>query len=315
MTPSAFVLSLVLLLSPSASQPVRHFGKIPISHFPRSVIERDFCSREEQECWEDFLTQGSLWTGDVNSDGANELLVFPGSNWAGSSGQWYFLYEKHGKDWVSLTKDPNDHDSEDGWFTLHPRFDILPAVRNGYHDLRVAADMCMKWNGRNYVNYDPADYHRLNPAWFNNRDSYDAEIFWAIHYAGQDKIIFSPQWFPVTQDDFLKLGRPWHLRRTGRFPERLVGVELDDPKEHLRWYALHKGGVWAVRGGRAFFLAPQVSEVFESVEELKIDGDWLLGSGVGIDESQVPRPSIRYNRRTHELILNSHDYDLDSPDR
>jgi hypothetical protein len=198
--------------------------------------------------------------------------------------------------------------------SLSIRFDILPAVRHGYHDLRVAADMCMKWNGQDYVNYDAEDYHRLNPGWFNKRDSHDAEIFWAIHYAGHDKVIFTPQWFPISPGDFLTLDQLGRLRRRTP-PEHYLSVELNDPKEHVRWYALHKGGVWAIRGNQAFFLAPQVSETFESVEDLKIDGDWLLGSGMGIDESQVPRPSIRYNRRTDELILNSHDYDVDSPDR
>jgi hypothetical protein len=79
---------------------------------------------------------------------------------------------------VSLTKDPNDHDPEDGWFTTHPRSDILPPVHHGYHDLRVAADMCMKWDAKKYVVYDPADYHSLNPSWFDSRDSHEAEIFW-----------------------------------------------------------------------------------------------------------------------------------------
>jgi hypothetical protein len=147
----------------------------------------------------------------------------------------------------------------------------------------------------------------LNPGWFNQADSHDAEIFWAIRYAGRDKTIFTPQWFPVTQDDFVLLDHSPHSGSVSA--PRLAGVELEDPEEHLRWYALHKGGVWAVRGNRAFFLAPQVSEAFESVEDLRIDGDWLLGSGTGIDQSQVPRPSIRYNRRTHELILNRHDYE------
>jgi hypothetical protein len=157
-------------------------------------------------------------------------------------------------DWVSLTKDPNNHDPEDGGFILHPRFDILPAVRNGYHDLCVASGLCMKWNGKEYVDFDPADY---NQAWFNNRDSYDAEIFWAIHNAGHDKVIFSPQWFPISQGDFLTLDQLGRLRRSDPFPEHYLGVELTDPKEHVRWYAVHKSGVWGVSGKQAFFLAPR----------------------------------------------------------
>jgi len=309
--PSAFFLSLALLLSSPASPSVRHFKKAPTSRFPRQVVERDFCQEEEQHCWENFLSQGSLWAGDLNGDGTDELLVFPGDDWWGSGGKWYFLYEKRGKDWVSLTKDANDHDSEDGWFTPHPRFDILPAARNGYHDLRVAADLCMKWDGKEYVDYDPGDYHSLNPVWFNNRDSYDAEIFWAIHYAGHDKVIFTPQWFPISPGEFPTLDQRRRLRRSLPFPEHYLGLELNDPKEHVRWYALNKGGVWAIRGNQVFFLAPQVSDTFESIDDLKIDGDWLLGSGMA-----ASRPSIRYNRRTHELILDPHDYDdVDSPDK
>jgi len=305
--PSALFLSLALLLSTPASQSVRHFKQAPTSQFPRQVLERDLCGEEVQDCWENFLTEGSLWAGDVNGDGADELMVFPGGGWVGAGGEWYFLYEKRGKDWVSLTNGPNDDDDEDGWFTLHPRFDILPVVRNGYHDLRVAADLCVKWDGKEYVDYDPADYHSLNPVWFNNRDSHDAETFWAIHYAGHDKVIFTPQWFPISLGDFDR-GR---LRPGTVLPEHYLGLELNDRKEHIRWYAPRKGGVWGIRGNQVFFLAPQVSETAESVGDLKIDGDWLLGSGIG-----ASRPSIRYNRRTHELILDPHDYDdAESPDK
>ena len=230
--PSAFFLSLALLLTSPASQSVRHFRKAPTSQFPRQVLERDLCDKEEHDCWENFLKDGSLWTGDVKGDGAEELFVFSSNGWEGSGGRWYFLYEKRGKDWVSLAKHPDGDVWEDGWFTPYPRFDILPAVRNGYHDLRVAADWCMKWNGKAYIDYDPADYHSLNPAWFNNRDSYDAEIFWAIRYAGHDKVIFTPQWFPIAPDDF-----PHTLHQLGlgsRPPEHYLHLELNDPKEHVR---------------------------------------------------------------------------------
>jgi hypothetical protein len=225
------------------------------SHVHGRWSSTTFAPTKNQNCWQNFLTQGSVWAGDVNSDGAKELLVFPGNGWQGSGGSVYFLYEKRGKDWASLTKDPDNHDEEDGWFTLHPRFDILPVVRHRYHDLRAGAHVCREWDGRKYVEYDPADYHRLNPGWFNEGDSHDAEILWAIHYAGQDKIIFTPQWFPITQDDFVLLG---HSPRSGSVSVlRPIGVELEDPQEHLLWYAVHKGGVWAVRSNQAFFLAPQ----------------------------------------------------------
>lgn len=119
----------------------------------------------------------------------------------------------------------------------------------------------------------------------------------------------SPQWFPISPDDF---PHTFHQLGLGNGPpEHYLYLELNDPKEHVRWYALRKGGIWAIRGSRAFFLAPQVSDTFDRIDHLKIDGDWLLGSG-----SSASRPSVRYNRRTHELILDRHDYgDVDSPDR
>jgi hypothetical protein len=156
--PSVLVLSLVLLFS-SASQPVRHFVRISTGQFPRTVVEQDFCRNKDLDCWQNFLIQGSVWAADINGDGSKELLIFPGYGWRGSGGSWYFLYEKRGKDWVSLTKDPDNLQEENGWFTLDARFDLLPAVRHRYHDLRVAAGLCMKWDGRKYVEYDPADYH------------------------------------------------------------------------------------------------------------------------------------------------------------
>ena len=52
--------------------------------------------------------------------------------------------------------------------------------------------MSMKWNGKEYVDYDPEDYHSLDLTWFNDRDSHDAEIFWAIHYiSGHAKIVIA----------------------------------------------------------------------------------------------------------------------------
>jgi len=164
--------------------------------------------------------------------------------------------------------------------------------------------MCIKWDGKEYVVYEPADYHSLSPSWFNDHDSREAEIFWAIRYSAHNKVIFAPQWFPVSGDDFVTLTSD-HPRPSAPISEpRLVAAELDDPQENLRWYGLLKGGIWAVRGNQAFFLAPQVSETFENIERLKIDGDWLRGFG-----DSASQPSIRYNRHTHELILDRHDYE------
>ena len=89
----------------------------------------------------------------------------------------------------------------------------------------------------------------------------------------------------------------------------------------MRWIGIRKGGVWAIRGDRVFFLAPQLSDTFEGIEELKFEGDWLLAYGhtrIDVLEFEIlpedrVRPSIRYNRRTHELQIERHDYNWEAP--
>ena len=58
-----------------------------------------------------------------------------------------------------------------------------------------------------------------------------------------------------------------------------------------------KGGVWAVKGNRAFLLVPQPSHL--GAQRLELRGDWLFIYG----ELEEPddSPDVRYNRRTHEL--------------
>ncbi len=102
----------------------------------------------------------------------------------------------------------------------------------------------------------------------------------------------------------------------------MVVETLDDPQEHVRWIGTLKVGVWSIRGDRVFFLAPQPSDTFEGIGELKFEGDWLLAYGQTLSdagESEVVpkdrvRPSIRYNRRTHELQIERNDYNWEPPD-
>jgi hypothetical protein len=101
----------------------------------------------------------------------------------------------------------------------------------------------------------------------------------------------------------------------------MVVQTLDDPQEHVRWIGTLKGGVWSIRGHRVFFLAPQLSDTFEGIGELKFEGDWLLAYDRTLSNAEeseiVPedrvRPSIRYNRRTHELQIERHDHNWESP--
>ena len=69
-------------------------------------------------------------------------------------------------------------------------------------------------------------------------------------------------------------------------------------------------------GERIFFLAPQLSETFEGIGSLRLEGDWLFAYGTIVsdgEKSDLPeepvRPCIRYNRRTHELQIEPHDWE------
>lgn len=328
MSPAILILSMSLFFSLNSAAPVRHFVSVPVSRFPRAVFLREFCEGslvELEECWASFRNHGGVWAADVDGDHVDELIVEPAGGWAGSAGAWYFLYRKKGNDWISMereAKDAKNKDDEVGWQTKRPRFDVLPTVRDRHHDLRVEVDGCLKWDGAKYVWYEPEDYHRLSPTWFNASDNREAEIFWAIRYAGEDTMKFEPQWFPLAKDDFLTLGAP-QSGSHAVYPPRIVAETLDDPQEHVRWIGILKGGVWGIRGNRVFFLAPQLSETFEGILGLKLEGDWLLAYGQTVvdaeksttaPEDQI-RPSIRYNRRTHELQIERHDYNWEAPDQ
>lgn len=319
MLASILMMWITLLSSPSPVSPVRHFSTVPTGRFPRAVFLRNFCEGEPSEllqCWASFRDHGEVWAADIDESRIESLLVMPGGSWEGSFGNWYFLYRKQGRNWV-VEKIAKDKDDENGWQTWHPRFDVLPIVRNGHHDLRVVVDACLKWDGAKYVWYEPEDYHHLSSAWFDATNSREAEIFWAIRYAGMNKITFEPQWFPLPKDDFRTIfeePQP-HFRV---IPERVVAESLEDQAEHLSWVGMVKGGVWGVRGNRVFLLTPQLSYTFEGVDNLRLEGDWLLAYGAAQDASDVGksdsvsggrvRPSIRYNRRTHELQIERIDY-------
>jgi hypothetical protein len=315
MSATILILWMALFFSSGSPSPVRRFSPVPISRFPQAVFLRDFCEGESlEECWAFFRDHGRVWAANIDEEYGDVLLVKPSGGWRGAAGEWYFLYGKQGNEWTSLEKGKE----EDGWQTWHPRFDVLPILRSGHHDLRVAVDGCLKWDGAKYVWYKPEDYHQLSSAWFNARDNNEAEIFWAIRYAGQGTISFEPQWFPLAKGDFLTLeGRP--RGRVTVIDPRVVGETLDDPQEHVRWVGLIKGGVWGIRGDRAFLLAPQLSETFDGIGSLRFDGDWLLAYGTMVDvEKNVSdversigqvRPSIRYNRRSHELHIERHDWE------
>lgn len=265
----AFLL-LALLLGANSPGGLRHLRPAKKSAVPVSAF-RDICADLVNEsCRQEFLASGAAWLGDVNDDGRNELLVFPGSSFSGAGGQSYFLYQRQRGKWVSL--------AEDGWQLRGRRFDILPVVRQGYHDLRIGVDLCVKWNGTQYEVYDASDYRQLSPDLFLAPDVYDAALLWQIRYAGLTTVQFEPVWISDV-------------------PRGSANAELDDPLVGLRWVAMFKGGVYGVRGERSFLLLPQFT--YLGAAKLRFEGDWLLI----YDEQTPPRVLARYHRRTHELQI------------
>lgn len=277
----AALLAMVLFAAPT-TPPVKHFHKVSNKLFPRSVLE-ELCSDAEskKDCLDSFPKVGEVWAGDVNDDGVNELMVFPGYGWVGSAGEWCLLYQRQGKKWTPLY--PNQGGF--GWQVSDPRFDILPIKHDGYHDLRVAADWCVKWDGEEYVDYEASDYHKLSPSYFNAPDWREAEIFWSIRYEGlKDISDFKPQWVPAPAS--------W---------KSSVSVTVDDSEHNLVWIALFKAGVWGVRGHQAFLLLPRPD--YRGSEQMEFDGDWLVIHG-DIENFSTPPPVVaRYNRKTHVLRM------------
>jgi hypothetical protein len=245
--------------------------------------------------------QGAVWAGDVNDDGTDEYIVDDGGM-PGTLGPVRFLVQLYGEHWRALaclgSPEAGEKDCESEWNTLRARFDILPAVRQGYHDLRIEVDHCLKWDGYHCVDYDMDDYAKLPMGWFDSSDSHEAELFWKIRYGERNVLQFEPMWFPISREEFGKPPRPYigFPVRVVEFP-KLPYVACADPGYDLRWLSFFRGGVWGVRGDRAFLLVPQPS--YLGAQQMELDGDWLLIYGQ-LEEPQGP-PTVRYNRRTHEL--------------
>jgi len=258
-----------------------YFRETPKSLVPKALIESQLCpDPEEKACWEVFEQTGAAWVGDVNGDGLSELLVYPGLAYTGSGGRWYFLYQERQGRWVSLFFGPDD----EGWQIRHPRFDILPIVRNGYHDLRLSHDTCFKWNGTQYELYEADDYHKLSPQLFDPSDPAEAEILWNLRYHGLKEFTLEPQWF----------------RPDSGWTDSPVNTRVDDPGLGLSWVAFSKAGVWGVKGKERFLLLPQPA--YLGASKLQLSGEWLLiyGEAESDDEAQ---PVARYQRRTSKLEM------------
>jgi hypothetical protein len=275
------------LLSQSPPEAVSRFHEIAAAEVPAALFANraELCDAlEATECRREFLQRGRAWLGDVNSDGVPELLL-QGAVLGGTGGDPYLLFQQRRQSWLPLT-------AQGGWVTLtgSPRFDILPSVRGGYHDIRVSVDGCFKWNGQAYVPYEPGDFRALSPRWFDASQLAEAELFWAIRYRGAPTLTLDPQWFPA-------------------IPRGTDNVDVEDPVLALRWVALFKGGVYGVQGERSFLLLPRPA--YRGAERLQLEGEWLVVYATVTTDSTNPRPELqpvaRYNRRSKELHVLSHD--------
>ena len=295
-----------VVLAASFVSPIKQFRLLEKSHLPGRFLQ-NLCGRTQEksvnkDCLEDFNKDGAVWAGDVNDDGVDEFIIDPGGL-PGTLGPARFLVQQTGDEWNVLTclgsPEEREQDCTSHWNTLHARFDILPVIRQGFHDLRIEVDHCLKWDGKRYVDYDREDYPRLKLEWFDAGDSHEAELFWKIRYVDRKFIQFEPHWFIVSPQEF---NRPPQSSYMG-FPVRILEfpklpyVSRRDPKFNVRWLSFFKGGVWGVRGNQAFLLVPQPS--YLGAQRLELRGDWLLIYGE-LDESDG-HPDIRYNRRTHEI--------------
>jgi hypothetical protein len=294
-----YMLSILLttLLFAAPSPGVRHFRQLPSSAFPATFV-KGYCNGDkwDSECSKHFPKNARIWAGDVNGDGFDELIVDDGGA-PGTLGHSYELYQFRRNEWEPISC-LSGNDCVSGWNTVRSRFDILPIERGGYHDLRVAVNVCLKWDGKSYVEYESADFQHLLPKWFDSPNGRDAETIWMIHYAGKPRFTLDPEWFTVQGSEFRRPPRAYMTFQVIPRIEmpRLPYEVLDDPEQNVRWVSLFRAGVWGVQGDRAFLLVPQPS--YLGAQKLELSGDWLLVYG----ESTEEQPEIRYNRRTHEVI-------------
>lgn len=181
--------------SAASSYPrLQHFRTCARRAVPKALV-KTLCSGSTDpiQCARTFRASGRAWMGNISAKGAPEFVIFDGER-CGTLGCSYEIYQSQAGQWGALGILAADSDPESpSWITNRPRFDILPTMRHGYHDLRIAVGECVKWDKSQYVPYPPNDYHQLSPLLFDSSNSSEAETFWMIRYAGMSEFTFTPQ--------------------------------------------------------------------------------------------------------------------------
>lgn len=279
-----FVLALlvaVLLMQQSNVSP-RPFRPIEKNKVPAVLIERppscDPDLDDAARCTERFRDVGDAWTGDVNGDGVDEVIVFPGTG--GTGGSDAVLFQKRGTKWRAILS----------YFPYNDTQYILPVARSGYHDLCLDDRHCFKWAGKRYVSYTTEDYRRLSAGHFSKSpDAKEASLRWLTRYAGLERFRFSPDLYSVATVPRLR----------GAVHERSrIWAELKDYDYGIHWISLYKGEVWGVKGDSAFLILPRPSHT--GCARLETSGDWLLIYGERTDAEVT---IAQYNRRTGEMRI------------
>ncbi len=271
-------LALVMWLFASCSAfPTDGFHEVKRTNVPREALAEICDDLEGHPCWEEFQKNGEAFAVDVNDDGQDELLIHIGLQDSGSGGEGYALVQKDGTRWKEI---------DDGSCLLYwgLRLRKLDKTRLGYHDLRLGHSFFVKWDGKEYVPFEPPDFRALSASLFDPRDPEDAEILWLIRYAGLKSLTFEPQWIP----------RPKGLHS---WPQ-----PVRDTSQCMDWFSVYKGGVWGIQDKQAFLLLPRAT--YLGATDMQLDGEWLILYGDPWCPNCASHTEVaRYRLRSHQLVI------------
>lgn len=258
------------------------FRKIGNRDVPPAAISAICYDERDAGCRQDFLENGEAYEVSVNATNEPALLIFGGNRFAGSGGETYALVQKLSTGWRKI--------ETEGWQIYHGlHLKKLSRTRDGYHDLRLGRTLCVKWDGKFYVEYEAMDYRELPEAMFDVNSIEDAELLWLIRYAGETEFQFEPRWMP----------RPSDIK--DQAVNERARVDAEGKEGNFTTVAVFRGGVWGVRNEKAFLLLPRPA--YLGADDLKVDHDWLIVYGDSCGFSTTETEIARYNLRTGMLKI------------